>query len=138
MRVVAIVIAVSVSACGFFQPPCAQVAKAICSIGDEGEACAALNNVRRNDEPAQRACEGVLPAAQAYAADPSAGKGGWDAVAGQLEIAGYQRRTRTISEKLKQAGGTAGKTVQKLEDANRLAEESRANGAEDALRNAEQ
>lgn len=136
MRTAVVGMALAVSACGFFRPPCGEVAKAVCTIGDEGEACAALNGVRRSDEPAQRACEDVLPVAKAYAADPAGGRGAWEAAVPKLAVAGYQAKARTISEKLKSFGGAGGRTVEKLEDAHRLADDARAKAAEAVFQNA--
>lgn len=126
MRWFPMALVVLLAGCDFFSPPCAKVARKVCSVESEGDACAFLLHVDKGDKNAQDVCYGIKPAAYALAEDPMSGpaREGWKTAREQLATLGFATdpmRNR-IETKLKRAGGTAGKIVESIETNNALGE----------------
>lgn len=133
MRMLVLVPLVLVAACGdFFTPPCTRVARQVCDVGSEGDSCAFILAVDRGDSRAQKMCSAILPAAKelnAHQSDPGA-RAAWLEARTRLGEFGMKNDPMKgrIENKLKAAGGTAGRIVEKAEAAHDL-EESRVNEA---------
>ena len=119
MRSLLLLCAVMVSGCDWFSPPCMKVAKVICNVGSEGDACAFALNVERGDENSQAVCKQVLPAAQVLALEPQSqeAKNGWAESRTALEAIGLQPDPTkgSIERKLKATGGLGGRLVDEYE-----------------------
>lgn len=140
MRILVLLLALTAGCSRYFNPPCQQVAKAVCDVGGEGDSCAFVLNLKRDDARAQALCEQILPSAKAIAADPQGARAGWSEARGRLGELGFapDPRKNRIEEKLKAAGGQAGRLVEKIEDAYEAGEKNRVDGAERALEGANQ
>lgn len=132
----ALLVAITASACEL-SPPCQQVAKAVCDVGREGDSCAFLLAVPRGDASAQRVCEGVLATAKALQQAPSDPRANaeWALARARLVTLGFAADARKgrIDEKLKAAGGEAGRLVDKAERVMDDAEKIRTEQAERAF-----
>jgi hypothetical protein len=138
MRTLSLVLLLALAGCSeFFHPPCDKLARAVCDVGSEGDACAFLLNVKRDDRHAQSVCEGLVPAAQALQANQNGPdeRAAWVAARSRLQPLGLVANDRAgrIDEKLKAAGGTAGRLVEKAEGAFHEGEAKTTEGAERAF-----
>ncbi len=112
---------------GFFEPPCVQLSRPVCQLPDQGDACAFVLHVERGDEREQQVCRALLPAARALEAgrgSPEA-RATWAKARTQLEALGMpvDPEKGRLENKLKAAGGMAGRAVQQLQDATKLEED---------------
>ncbi len=133
MRQIAFLLVVVLAGCsGFFTPPCTTLARVICNLPDQGDACAFVLDRGRGDDRAQGVCKAVLPAAKALQKDGSSAEAqaGWAAAREKLDGLGMQANPNqgSLANKVKAWGGLPGRTVQRLENANQL-EKTHINGA---------
>lgn len=107
--------------CAFFNPPCTRLAKIVCDLPTEGDACAFVLGIGRNDATGQALCSDLLPAASEHARDRSdvAAKAEWQHARAELEREGFRPNPRAgrIDERLKAVGGAGGRVVEGLENA---------------------
>lgn len=124
MRPLLLASLVSLSACSFFNPPCTRLAKVLCDLPSEGDSCAFVLDLGRGDADAQDTCEEVLPSALVFAADRSNAdaRADWADARELLGEHGFQANARKgqIGEKLKAAGGTAGRLIERVDEAMEL------------------
>jgi hypothetical protein len=137
MRRLSLFLALVIGGCGWMTPPCAKLAKPVCDVGSEGDACAFVMNLDRNDEHAQAICKQITPAATALAQDPKSAEAlaEWKTARVSLAALGLVTdvtRSR-IDEKLKRANGIGGRLVDQAEKNSALGESQTAEGAERAF-----
>lgn len=115
---------VGLSACSFFNPPCTRLAKVVCDLGSEGDVCAYVLDKERGDGSAQDTCADVYQAAVAFAANrnDADARAEWADARRRLAKEGFQADALKgrIEEKLKAAGGSAGRMIERLDDAKEL------------------
>lgn len=124
MRLPFLAVLVTLSGCSFFNPPCTRLAKVVCDLPSEGDVCAFVLDRDRNDTDAQDLCEDVLAAAVVFAADRSDtdARANWTDARRQLAEQGFKANALKgqIGEKLKAAGGTAGRMIERVDEAMEL------------------
>lgn len=124
MRRFLLLVCVVASGCSYFNPPCTKLAKVVCDLPSEGDTCAFVLAQDRSDPDAQALCDEVYPQAKLFAIDRSDedAREVWAQARALLMDAGMEADPRAgrIEEKLKRAGGAAGRTVKSLEDSMEL------------------
>jgi hypothetical protein len=111
--------------------PCTKVARAVCDVGSEGDACAFVLSIERGDANGQALCAEVLPAAERIGESPAE----WIAARAVLARGGFQADARKgrIDEKLKSAGGAGGRVVEQAGQLYERIERERTEAAERVL-----
>ena len=119
MRWLFLPLLVLLAGCDFFSPPCTKVTRKICDVGSEGDSCAFLLNVPKDDERTQSVCNAILVSAKDLAESPASqtARAEWKAAREKLGEVGFKANELKgrIETKLKEAGGAAGKLVETLE-----------------------
>jgi hypothetical protein len=137
MRWLSLTVVVLLAGCDWFTPPCTKLARKVCDVGSEGDACAFLLNIQKDDERAQTMCNGLAVAGAELAAAPGSAEArkAWAESREKLAELGFKTDAAKgrIENKLKAAGGTAGKMVESLEKNMELGEKKITEEAEKLL-----
>lgn len=124
MRALLLATLFALPACSFFNPPCTRLAKVVCDLPSEGDTCAFVLDRGRDDAQAQELCDELLPAAIVFASDRSDAdaRAEWMDARRRMGEHGFQANALKgrIGEKLKAAGGTAGRMIERVDEAMEL------------------